>query len=279
MENDEYQRVVGGRLKLKTLPGRSSRKRKRATRLQITKTDIIRHNVEAEQDTIDHCGWWIIKKPQQLSGPVVFQLPGDCYLSALDTGNLVAEPYTNGEPAPHQIFNAVRLDGLLSAVISMGGTALTPVPEDKFAFKTGFGRYVSAVISGDGRPHVSAAEAEAIGPLEQWVVSEVTSGMFVIKQAFLHKEHRAALAGGNPIIVRSKEKNEQNEPSSDLHVCQDDLKQVEENCVRMYQKFQDKKLKLNPRCVSELKVAKKQGLLHEKMLDRREKMKSDRYCK
>lgn len=47
---------------------------------------------------------------------------------------------------------------------------------------------------------------------------------------------------------------------------------------RKFQKFQDKKLRVasNP---SELKKARQEGTLHEALLDRRSKMKSDRYCK
>lgn len=56
------------------------------------------------------------------------------------------------------------------------------------------------------------------------------------------------------------------------------VREYETNYVKMYQKFQDKKLKLSKNGVEDLKVARKEGRFHEEMLDRREKMKSDRYC-
>lgn len=59
----------------------------------------------------------------------------------------------------------------------------------------------------------------------------------------------------------------------------DNLDQIEENYVRKFQKFQDKKLRLCPEDKNELKQAKEQGKLHEGLLDRRSKMKADRYCK
>lgn len=59
----------------------------------------------------------------------------------------------------------------------------------------------------------------------------------------------------------------------------EDLKNVEYNYVMKYQKFQDKRVKLSKDDEKELVQAKESGYLHEKLLDRREKMKADRYCK
>lgn len=57
------------------------------------------------------------------------------------------------------------------------------------------------------------------------------------------------------------------------------LKEVELSYVKMFQKFQDKKIKINPDGRAELKDAREHGKLHEALLDRRSKMKADRYCK
>lgn len=48
---------------------------------------------------------------------------------------------------------------------------------------------------------------------------------------------------------------------------------------KKFQKFQDKKLRINKSDVKELEAAKEEGNLHETLLDRRSKMKADRYCK
>jgi len=50
-------------------------------------------------------------------------------------------------------------------------------------------------------------------------------------------------------------------------------------CRRKFQKFQDKKLRVNTNDRSELEQARTEGKLHEALLDRRSKMKADRYCK
>lgn len=58
-----------------------------------------------------------------------------------------------------------------------------------------------------------------------------------------------------------------------------DIGQVEINYVKKFQKFQDKRLRVNQGDRATLEKAKEAGTLHEALLDRRSKMKADRYCK
>ena len=55
--------------------------------------------------------------------------------------------------------------------------------------------------------------------------------------------------------------------------------QVELNYVKKFQKFQDHKIKICSDERDALVKAKQEGDLHEVLLDRRSKMKADRYCK
>jgi len=86
----------------------------------------------------------------------------------------------------------------------------------------------------------------------------------------------------NFIQIRSNAKriHEKDQRQKELPVEeQGSILETEINYVKKFQKFQDKKLRINQGDISELVDAKKSGALHEALLDRREKMKSDRYCK
>lgn len=84
---------------------------------------------------------------------------------------------------------------------------------------------------------------------------------------------------GEFINIRSSAETSK-DPSSDVPVEEKGkLSEVEENYVRKFQKFQDKKIKICTEDRDALKKAKESGTLHEALLDRRSKMKADRYCK
>merc|ERR1711939_411959 len=75
--------------------------------------------------------------------------------------------------------------------------------------------------------------------------------------------------------IHEKEKRQKELPVEE----QGSIRDTEINYVKKFQKFQDKKLRINQGDVKDLVEAKKSGSLHEALLDRREKMKADRYCK
>jgi protein FRG1 len=81
--------------------------------------------------------------------------------------------------------------------------------------------------------------------------------------------------------VRSLMKRQSNKSKKELPVEEqvDDLTNVELNYVKKFQKFEDKRILMCKDDASELAKAREEGVLHEKLLDRREKMKSDRMCK
>lgn len=50
-------------------------------------------------------------------------------------------------------------------------------------------------------------------------------------------------------------------------------------CRKKFQKFQDKRMRLSKEDNEAVRKAREEGYLHETLLDRRAKMKADRYCK
>ena len=75
--------------------------------------------------------------------------------------------------------------------------------------------------------------------------------------------------------ILQKEKRQKELPVEE----QGSILETELNYVKKFQKFQDKKIRIHQGDVKELVDAKESGILHEALLDRREKMKADRYCK
>jgi len=58
-----------------------------------------------------------------------------------------------------------------------------------------------------------------------------------------------------------------------------ELRQLEENEARRFQSFRDSKVRVSEEEVSALKRAQKHGTVSSTLLDRRSKLKADRYCK
>ena len=87
-------------------------------------------------------------------------------------------------------------------------------------------------------------------------------------------------AGDEEMIrIRSNAEREEDKKEVIPDEEQGNVGQVELNYVKKFQKFQDHKIKLCSDDRRALMKAKAEGDFHEVMLDRRAKMKADRYCK
>ncbi len=84
---------------------------------------------------------------------------------------------------------------------------------------------------------------------------------------------------GEMLSVRSNAEREEDKAAVIPEEEQGNVGQVELNFVKKFQKFQDHKIRLCQEDRRELLRAKAEGDLHEALLDRRAKMKADRYCK
>ncbi len=84
---------------------------------------------------------------------------------------------------------------------------------------------------------------------------------------------------GEMLAVRSNAEREEDKAVAIPEEEQGNVGQVELNFVKKFQKFQDHKIRLCQEDRRDLLRAKTEGDLHEALLDRRAKMKADRYCK
>lgn len=223
-----------------------------------------------DQDAIDNGGWWICKQVSEITGSIVIQFGDQSrFVKALDDGTFTLS-------AQHQKGEGPAFDEELSAFI---------VNENKIYIKSGFGKYLKPesdnVVTGRSE---AAGEKEAFEPIWQdgKMALMAANGCFMS----IDEEDDALVAirkvvGANEVcIIRSNAfRGEVISSSAPIEEKIEDLDQVELNYVKKFQKFQDKKIKLCLEDTKDLKKAKEDGKLHESLLDRRSKMKADRYCK
>ncbi|TNN17000.1 Protein FRG1 [Schistosoma japonicum] len=286
---DSYSFVRPGKLKLKGEKKKKHHKRHLQPKLKVEKTERF---LEADA----HGGWWSAKEfdevrdsiaiqvyvatdKQSVDGPEVTHSGQDvsnkeftsaCYLSATDEGLLViGPPRKYGEaPAPEEIFTAMQ------------------VSDTKVAFKSGYGRYLGVSTKPDA---LLTATADAVGVFEQFepVFQDGRSAMLGANNCFLSVDpttddivFKSQQAKANEMIAFRSNKPLIHDPLLDIpEEEREGLEKAEVNYVRKFQSWQDQKLRLSKEEFSNVKRARQSGNLYECLLDRREKMKSDRYCK
>ncbi|GJQ69486.1 hypothetical protein Trydic_g6592 [Trypoxylus dichotomus] len=256
----EYDKVRTGKLVLKGEKQKGKKRKHRSKKTEDKPT--------IDKDCLLHGNWWKIRKIEEINGAVAIEFGSHTYIKALDNGLFtLGAPHNEGEgPAPEEILTAV------------------PVNERKIALKSGYNKYLRVEKNG-----TVTGRSDAIGPMEQWepvfqdgkIAIQGYNDCFISVR--LDDDAVVAInkkAGEENIVqIRSQTVKEVN-PLKDVPAEeQGNLAQIEVNYVKKFQKFQDKRIKINPSDKKELDVAKTQGKLHETLLDRRSKMKADRYCK
>uniref|UniRef100_A0A5S6Q8L0 FRG1-like family protein n=1 Tax=Trichuris muris TaxID=70415 RepID=A0A5S6Q8L0_TRIMR len=257
--SDEYRRVVGGRLKLKggkrtsAIPKKSGAKK--------------RHQDEPSESDLAYCGWWpFTENTSKTSCSVALETMPHTYVMALDNGKFtLGAAHTPGEgPSPEEIFVFIR-----------------PLDAPWIALKSGYDKYLG--VNNDG---YVVAVADAIGARERWELIFEDGKMALLSSNGFFFSHggddegylmaNSKTAKENEIITirTNAARHVPAEPTPDVDLMPS--KQCELSYVKMYQ---HSKVRINADDRKYIRQAKGEGNLHEVLLDRREKMKADRYCK
>ncbi|XP_069681071.1 protein FRG1 homolog [Periplaneta americana] len=259
----EYERVKKGKLVLKGEKKSSHKKRKHKKQDRDHEDTPVK-----DEDALKHGGWWKVKQIEDMTGSIAIEFGSQMYVKALDNGLFtLGAPHSEGDgPSPEEVLTAFKVN------------------DTKVALKSGYGKYLR--VDKDG---AVTGRSDAVGPMEQWepVFQDGKMALLGCNSCFMSvapdDDSVVAMSrkvGPDEVVqVRSHAVREV-QPGSELpQEEQGSLAQVEVNYVRKFQKFQDKKLKICKSDRSELEKAREQGNLHEALLDRRSKMKADRYCK
>ncbi|EGD80546.1 hypothetical protein PTSG_01137 [Salpingoeca rosetta] len=263
----DYGAVRASALKFKGGKDASSHKKKKKKKNKAKR----KHKEAERQEPLRHGAWWQVKRPEDLTGNVIMESESGKYVIALDNGTVSVGESTKNSEGPD-------VQEILTIMC---------VSDNRVAIKTPFNRFLSVESeSGD----VTGLK-EAIGALELWQPIFDDEGLVlfqgpnkkVLEVAPGEKAKCSSAVGeGNTHfkLWSCAERKKEKKPIGDAYDVEDEtgLTTTESKIARRFQSWQDGKLRLSGGDANDLKRAKQEGKLHEALLDRRAKMKSDRYC-
>ncbi|TKR66897.1 hypothetical protein L596_023124 [Steinernema carpocapsae] len=266
----DYDRVRVGALKLKGNKSlfKADKKKKKAKKGESSKTD---------PDKIANGGFWRVLEELDLKGGtnIAFEY-GDfsrCYISAMDNGKFtLGGPHREGEgPSPEEIFTLIK------------------TPDDpKISLRTGYGKYIGVDAEGS-----LVGVAEAIGARERFqlvfedgksAIQSASSNMFIsMKPTSEGYIAVASKTAKDDEMINVRTDCEKVGPV-DWRTEEDKkgAKDCESAYVKMYQHskvaLKDRHISVDLKDRASVRRAQEEGNLHELLLERRAKTKSDKYC-
>lgn len=267
----EYSMVKGGKLLFKGDKKKSKKHKKAKKRKHEDEKESGSSSVKSggDKDDVKHGGWWVCHKMEEITGNICIEIGPQSYVSALDNGLFTVGALRDegSGPAPEEILMALRI-----------------LDTEKVSLKSGFGKYLSTDEKGKVQ-----GRSDAIGVREQWepIFQDGKMAILGSNGCFMGVDEegdivcKSKTAGPAEFVQVRSNLNREVDPLANVPLEERGGKvyDTEVNYVKKFQSFQDRKLRVNQDDRSHLKKAKRDGTLHEVMLDRREKMKADRYCK
>uniref|UniRef100_A0A914DWY5 Actin-bundling protein n=1 Tax=Acrobeloides nanus TaxID=290746 RepID=A0A914DWY5_9BILA len=268
--SNEYGSVKKGVLKLKgnkTLFKADRKTVKKETKQKST-----------DPDKEEHGGWWRMSEESDLKGGIDISIESvahpRAYIAALDNGKFIlgAPHFNPGEPPnPEEIFTLIK------------------TPDDpKMSFKTGYGKFIGVDAQGQ-----LIATADAIGARERFeavfqegksAMQSSSSGLFLSfnmdREGYVYVSSKKATESE---MLNFRTNSEKTGPV-DWRSAED--KKSAGDCETAYiKKFihskvdtKNRMLSYDPKDKEAVRLAQEKGTLHETLLDRRAKLKSDKYC-
>ncbi|KAF9321502.1 hypothetical protein BG003_001624 [Podila horticola] len=248
---------------------------------------------DEEDSNANADGWVHVKALSDLGGPIFLTFSSDppTSLSIDDKSKVIMRPIESDSLSSS---SAPSLDQAEPTAVQQVFVATMIPDSDRMTLKASNGRYLSSDKFG-----IVSADTEAIGMQEEWtaILKPEENGGIALQShygKFLSVDEVAAERPGSSLgfqiradsevigfceLFQAKIQAKYRKKAKKTKEVQIATKDYEFEQSRKFQTWNHGRVIVSEQDVRELDKAKKQGRFSEALLDRREKVKSDRYCK
>jgi len=237
---------------------------------------------EEEEENVPLEGWINVESADDLVGPIFILSNAteklSCICSDSKTSKILLNSVVEMEDS-----NNVSIKDVTPTDVSQVFVIKRVIDSSTFNLKSAFNKYLGCDKFG-----VVSCESEAVGVQEEWEIIFREDGI-AFKNSYdkfltVDEQDGKMVIRADSDTIGFHEKfivkfQAQNRKKKKAKVAEKPLYSQEIDSVKKYQSWGNGRLVMPSQDLGDLKKAKKSGKMHEAMLDRREKLKSDSYCK